>query len=47
MLVRFGAGLKIPIGPRLLGDIGYSVSRISSDNPVSAQGLQFGVGIRF
>jgi opacity protein-like surface antigen len=47
MLMRFGAGLKIPIGTRLLGDIGYSVSRISSDTPVSAQGLQFGVGIRF
>ena len=47
MLVRFGAGVKIPLGPRLLGDIDYSVSRISSDTPVSAQGLQFGVGFRF
>jgi hypothetical protein len=47
MLVRVGAGVKIPLGARLLGDIGYSVSRISSDTPVSAQGLQFGVGIRF
>jgi hypothetical protein len=33
--------------PRLLGDVGYSVSRISSDTPVSAQGLQLGVGLRF
>lgn len=47
LMVRFVAGLKIPIGTRLVGDIGYNVSRISNDTPVSAQGLGFGVGFKF
>jgi hypothetical protein len=47
LMVRFGAGLKIPIGKRLVGDLGYSVSRISSDTPISAQGLQVGIGLKF
>jgi opacity protein-like surface antigen len=47
LMVRVGAGVKIPIANRVVGDIGYSVSRISSDTPISAQGLQFGIGYRF
>lgn len=47
LMVSVGAGVKIPIGARLVGDVGYNVSRIASDTPVTPQGLQFGIAYRF
>lgn len=47
LMLSAGAGIKIPIGSRLMGDVGYSVSRIASDTPLTPQGLQFGIAYRF
>ena len=42
-----GGGVEAPIAPHLVADIGYRVSRVSADTPVSAQSVTFGVGYRF
>jgi hypothetical protein len=42
-----GGGLEAPIAPHLVADIGYRVSRVSADTPISAQSVTFGVGYRF
>jgi len=42
-----GGGLQVPIAPRLNVDVGYRVSRINGDTPVSAQSIMAGVGFRF
>jgi hypothetical protein len=47
LMLRTGGGVQIPLGKYLLGNIGYSVSRISADTPVKAQDVTFGVGLRF
>ena len=47
LMLRTGAGVQIPVGKHLLGDIGYNVSRISADTPVHTQNVTFGLGFRF
>jgi hypothetical protein len=47
LMLRAGGGVQVPLGKYLLGNVGYSVSRISSDTPIHAQDLTFGVGIKF
>jgi len=47
LMLRTGGGVQIPISRHLLGNVGYSVSRISSDTPIHTQDLTFGVGLRF
>jgi Outer membrane protein beta-barrel domain len=47
MMLRAGGGVQIPLGRYLLGNAGYSVSRISADSPIHAQDLTFGLGLRF
>jgi opacity protein-like surface antigen len=42
-----GGGVEAPIAPHLVADVGYRVSRVSADTPVSAQSVTFGVGYRF
>jgi hypothetical protein len=47
LMLRMGGGVQIPLGRYLLGNVGYSISRISADTPVKAQDVTFGVGLRF
>jgi hypothetical protein len=47
LMTRVGGGIQIPIGVFVAADIGYSVSRISSETPITAKGLTFGVAFRF
>jgi opacity protein-like surface antigen len=47
LMLRTGGGVQIPLGKYLLGNVGYSVSRISSATPIHAQDLTFGLGIKF
>ena len=47
LMLRTGGGVQIPLGKYLLGNVGYSISRISADTPVKAQDVTFGVGLRF
>ena len=47
LMLRTGGGVQIPLGKYLLGNVGYSVSRISADTPIHAQDLTFGLGIKF
>jgi opacity protein-like surface antigen len=47
LMLRTGGGVQIPLGKYLIGNVGYSVSRISSDTPIHAQDLTFGLGIKF
>jgi len=47
LMLRAGGGLQVPIGKHLLGNMDYSVSRISADTPLHAQDLTFGVGVKF
>ena len=47
LMLRTGAGVQIPIGKYLLGNVGYSVSRISTATPIHAQEFTFGMGVKF
>jgi len=47
LMLRTGGGVQVPMGKHLLGDVGYSWSRISADTPLHAQNVSFGLGIRF
>jgi opacity protein-like surface antigen len=47
LMLRAGGGVQIPLGKHLLGDIGYSRSRISTDTPIHTQDLTFGLGFKF
>ena len=47
LMLRPAGGVEIPLGKHLLGNVGYSVSRISADSPVHAQDVIFGMGIKF
>lgn len=42
-----GGGVEAPIAPHLVADVGYRVSRVSADTPLTAQSVTFGVGYRF
>ena len=47
LMFRGGAGVQVPLNKHLLGNVGYSLSRISSASPIYAQDLTFGVGVSF
>ena len=47
LMLRTGGGVQVPLGKYLLGNVGYSVSRISATTPLHSQDVTFGVGIRF
>jgi hypothetical protein len=47
LMLRTGGGVQVPLGKHLLGNVGYTVSRISSDTPLHVQDLSFGLGIKF
>jgi opacity protein-like surface antigen len=47
LMLRTGGGVQVPISRHLLGNIGYSISRISADTPIHAQDFTFGLGIAF
>ena len=46
-MYAFGGGVESPIGPHLLANVGYRLSRVEADTPVNAQSVTFGVGYRF
>jgi hypothetical protein len=47
LMLRTGGGVQVPLGKHLLGNVDYSVSRISAATPLHSQDLTFGVGFRF
>jgi opacity protein-like surface antigen len=42
-----GAGVEVPVAPHLRVDVGYRLSRIDADTPVTAHSVIAGVGYRF
>ena len=46
-MYAFGGGVESPIGPHLLANVGYRLSRVQADTPVHAQSVTFGIGYRF
>jgi opacity protein-like surface antigen len=46
-MLSVGGGVQAPIAPRLVLDVGYRVSRISTDTPFNAQSVTFGFGYKF
>jgi opacity protein-like surface antigen len=42
-----GGGVEVPVAPHMSVDVGYRVSRISTDTPVNAQSVVAGVSYRF
>jgi hypothetical protein len=47
LMLRTGGGVQLPLGTHLLGNVGYTVSRISAATPIHTQDLTFGLGIKF
>jgi hypothetical protein len=47
LMLRTGGGVQVPLGRYLLGNVSYSVSRISSDTPIHGQDVTFGLGFKF
>jgi opacity protein-like surface antigen len=47
LMLRTGGGVQVPLSKHLLGNVDYSVSRISAVTPLHAQDLTFGLGIKF
>jgi hypothetical protein len=46
-LIRFGGGVQIPLAKTVAADVSYNVSRIWAATPVTTNGLNFGVVVRF
>jgi hypothetical protein len=46
-VIRFGGGIQVPLGRSIVGEVGYSVFRLSTATPVTAQSVTFGLGLRF
>lgn len=46
-MLSFGGGVQAPVAPHLVFDVGYRVSRISTDTPFNAQSVTFGFGYKF
>jgi len=42
-----GGGVEAPIAPRLSLDVGYRLSRVAADTPLTAHSVTFGFGYRF
>jgi len=47
LMVSGGGGVQLPIARRIAVDVGYRVSRVNADTPLTTQGMTFGVGYRF
>ena len=47
LVVRVGAGVRIPVGRRLMGELAYAVSRASSTQVVESHGVTFGLSATF
>ena len=46
-LFALGGGVEVPLAGHLAADVGYRYSRITSDTPINANSVTFGVGYRF
>jgi hypothetical protein len=46
-LIRFGGGVQIPLAKTVAADVSYNLSRIWAATPVTTNGLNFGVVVRF
>ena len=46
-MFTLGGGVDVPVAPHLMVDVGYRVSRVSADTPVSANSFVAGFGYRF
>jgi len=46
-LIRFGGGVQIPLAKAVAADVSYNASRIWAATPVTTNGLNFGVVVRF
>jgi opacity protein-like surface antigen len=42
-----GGGVQVPVAPHVSVDVGYRVSRVNGDTPISAQSIVAGVGYHF
>jgi len=42
-----GAGAAIDIAKHVTADVGYRLSHIAADTPITTQGVSFGIGFRF
>lgn len=42
-----GAGVEVPVAARLAIDVGYRLSRVEADTPLTAHSIVAGVGYRF
>jgi len=42
-----GAGVQLPVAPHVSVDVGYRLSRISSDTPINAHSFVAGIGYKF
>jgi opacity protein-like surface antigen len=47
LMVAGGGGVEVPLAPRFSVDVGYRVSRIAADTPLTTQSVTFGFGYRF
>jgi opacity protein-like surface antigen len=47
LVVRWGAGVMIPVGKSLFADVGYAASRVAAPTPFTVQGVKFGFAVRF
>jgi opacity protein-like surface antigen len=46
-MFALGGGVQVNVSRRWMADLGYRYSRIAADEPLHAQGLTFGFGVRF
>jgi opacity protein-like surface antigen len=47
LMVSGGAGIETAIAPHMVLDVGYKLSHIAIDSPISAQSVMFGFGYHF
>ena len=47
LVVRIGGGVRIPVGRRLMGELGYAVSRVSTADVVETHGVTFSLSATF
>jgi opacity protein-like surface antigen len=46
-MFSLGGGAQFDLARHLVADVGYRFSRINADTPLRAQGVTFGLGVRF
>ena len=47
LIVRFGGGVQIPLGKAVAADVSYAVSRVWTATPITTNGLNFGLVLKF